>query len=551
MTQKEALAILKTGRNVFLTGAAGSGKTFVLREYIKYLNGLNAEVGITASTGIAATHMGGVTIHSWSGVGIKDDLERDEILAIADRHRLGSKIKNTSVLIIDEISMLHHFRLDLIDKVLRTVRENSQPFGGVQLVLCGDFFQLPPVHRASEREAHFAYYSESWKNSDLKICYLLEQHRQNDQTYTEILNAIRENNISEELVELLQRRFNQNLEGGATKLYSHNQNVETENESELKKLSGQTFEYEMQTRGRKNLVETLKKSCLAPETLRLKLGAKVMFIKNNFEAGYVNGTLGTVADLGTERIKVRTLSGSLIEVERASWQIEEEGRVLAELSQYPLRLAWAITVHKSQGMSLDAAEIDLGRSFERGMGYVALSRVRSLSGLHLTGLNALALKVSDEVLDFDKKLRELSRTSAFHARTLGEQFKKLHTEFAERVRNDKRERSRKRRDEPKLSTVEETKRLLEEGLKPKKIAEKRNLKLGTILEHLEEIKQNDPSYNLYHLRNELSKNKFNDIYRAFQKVGLAEGGKRPLSPVKELLGPKYSFDDLRLVRLFL
>src|SRR3989344_2801255 len=203
--------------------------------------------------------------------------------------------------------MLHHFRIDLVDQVLRKVKEIDAPFGGVQVVFCGDFFQLPPVHRAYEPEAHFAYHTEE--------------------------------------------------------------------------------------RGRHNIVEALKKSCLAPEVLHLKQGAKVMFVKNNFEQGYVNGTLGTVVKCGYEEIQVKTLSGNVINVERESWRVEEEGRTLAEIGQYPLRLAWAITIHKSQGMSLDAAEVDLSDSFEKGMGYVALSRVRSLAGLSLKGLNQRALEV--------------------------------------------------------------------------------------------------------------------------------------------------------------
>ena len=323
MTQKEALDILKTGRNVFLTGAAGSGKTYVLRQYIEYLKELGADAGITASTGIAATHMGGVTIHSWSGIGIKDSLSKSDIAEIAEKKHIRSKIKNASVLIIDEISMLHHFRLDLIEKIIKEVKNSTDPFGGIQVVFCGDFFQLPPIRRAQEPEVFFAYHSKAWKDLNLKVCYLSEQHRQSDMEYLKILNAIRENSVSDKIVDILRSRFNKKAEFESTKLYSHNRDVDAENEAELIKIPGKISEYEMQERGKRHLVESLKKSCLAPETLRLKVGAKVMFVKNNFEADYVNGTLGTIIKCGFEEIRVKTLSGNVIDVERETWRIED------------------------------------------------------------------------------------------------------------------------------------------------------------------------------------------------------------------------------------
>ncbi len=563
MTQKEALEILKTGRNVFLTGEAGSGKTYVLREYIKYLDGLNAEVGITASTGIAATHMGGMTIHSWSGVGIRDNLNKEEIQAIIEKRKLKEKLKNVSVLIIDEVSMLHHYLLDLVDAVLREARDSSEPFGGIQVVLCGDFFQLPPVRRAGDREAFFAYHSEVWKARELnlKICYLTEQHRQNDLSYVKALNGIRGNRADKETIAILETRFGQNSkEGAATRLYSHNTDVDRENENELRKLTGKIFEYDMFERGKRSSVESLKKSCLAPEILRLKEGAKVMFVKNNFEEGYVNGTLGTVERCGSEEIKVRTLAGQTIDAKREVWRIEEDGKVRAEVSQYPLRLAWAITVHKSQGMSLDEAEIDLSKSFEKGMGYVALSRVRTLGGLFLKGLNQMALKVNEEVLEFDKKFQKMSEANSFHIRTMGkEKISKMHAEFKKKIERPApvsgphgkhRFRGAGQKTE-KVDTVTQTRQMLEEGMMIKDIASKRDLKPETIIGHIEEIKFLDPSFNIYNLRSAIPSTRFKNIYAAFRKVGLSPEGKYRLAPVKELLGPKFSYDDLRLVRLFL
>lgn len=546
MTQKEALDILKTGRNVFLTGAAGSGKTHVLREYIAYLKKLNADFGVTASTGIAATHMGGITIHSWSGIGIRDSLSHSEALEIAEKSHIRKRIRDAQVLIIDEISMLHHFRLDLVDQIIRAVKSVDQPFGGIQVVFCGDFFQLPPVHRSGEREARFAYHADTWRSLDLKICYLKEQHRQNDNLFLKILNDIRNNQVTAETREILKTRFDQSTNLSPTRLYSHNRDVDSENQTELKKIDNKNHVYEMHSRGTPSLVELLKKSCLAPEKLELKVGAKVMFVKNNFDEGYVNGTLGTVEHCGYEEIRVKTLNDQRINVERASWVIEEDGKIKAEINQYPLRLAWAITVHKSQGMSLDAAQIDLSHSFEKGMGYVALSRVRSLSGLFLKGFNEKALEVDEEVIDFDQKFKKLSATNAFHVRTMGDQkISQMHTDFAEKISNDHKKKIKK------VDTVTQTKQLLEKGFGVKEVAKERGLKSNTIFDHIEEIRSNDPKFNIYNLRSNIPKNKFQAIYNAFKKVGTSEGGQYRLAPVKELLGSKYSYDDLRLVRLFL
>ena len=193
MKQNEALDILKMGVNVFLTGPAGSGKTYVLNDYVNFLKSKNVEVGITASTGIAATHIGGMTIHSWAGIGIKDSMSNSEIRDLFKKKHLGGRFKRTKVLVIDEVSMLHHFRLDMVDRVCKMFKENSAPFGGMQVILVGDFFQLPPISRGSEK-AHFVHRSDVWSAMGLKVCYLDEQYRYEDDMLLNLLNNIRANN---------------------------------------------------------------------------------------------------------------------------------------------------------------------------------------------------------------------------------------------------------------------------------------------------------------------------------------------------------------------
>lgn len=412
MTQNEALEILKMGHNVFLTGPAGSGKTFLLNRYISYLQEKNIEVGITASTGIAATHMNGMTIHAWSGLGIKDRLSAGEIEAMLDKPYLKRRFLHARVLIIDEISMLHGFRLDLVDHICKAFKRNLMPFGGMQVVMCGDFFQLPPVTR-NGGDDRFAYTSRIWQEMGVKICYLDEQYRQSDKAFLQVLNDIRASRVTQETVELLRSRHNTEVSGWEepTRLFTHNRDVDAINESMLDEIAEQPRTYYMSAEGEGKVVDMSKNGCLAPEELSLKTGAMVMFVKNNFQKGYVNGTLGRVVDFsGNGYPLVETKSGETIEASPEHWVIEENGRLQADLSQVPLRLAWAITVHKSQGMSLDAAELDLRHCFVPGMGYVALSRVRSLDGIRLLGLNEMALKINPDVLAFDVRLQEKSKT---------------------------------------------------------------------------------------------------------------------------------------------
>jgi len=411
MTQKEALDLLMMGKNIFLTGQAGSGKTFLLNKYIKFLKSHKVSVAVTASTGIAATHLNGSTIHSWSGIGIKNSINSIDLSKIARNSHKRDKIKNAKVLIIDEISMLHSYRLDMINKVCKYIKGNLRPFGGLQVILCGDFFQLPPIHEKTDTEVQFAYKSDAWRELDLNICYLNEQHRQLDDSFLNLLNEIRSQEVTEYTFEKLQKRLNKKLSTDLkpTKLFTHNADVDHINNHELEKIDSTAHRYKMVTRGKKEIVETLKKGCLAPEDLHLKEGAIVIFIKNNPSKGYINGTLGKVVRFTDDSNPVvRTFDGREIITSTAAWQLEEGERIIAEIAQIPLRLAWAITVHKSQGMSLDAAEIDLSKSFAHGMGYVALSRVKSLDGITLLGINQNALMVSSEVAAFDTDLKKQS-----------------------------------------------------------------------------------------------------------------------------------------------
>lgn len=427
MTQSQALSILKTGSNVFVSGEPGSGKTHTINQYVAYLRARGIEPAITASTGIAATHIGGMTIHSWTGIGIKTTLDKSDLHALASNTSIAKRVRRAKVLIIDEVSMLAAEVLSMVDAVCREIKEQSEPFGGMQVVLVGDFFQLPPIVKPEtghdspnlfreKSSSRFAYDSSAWNGADLTVCYLTEQYRQDDDEFLAVLSAIRRNAFGADHLRCLTSRTVQPHEApkAAPKLFSHNVDVDRVNDGVLAQLPGKRRDYPMTSQGPDALIAALKKGCLSPETLCLKAGAAVMCTKNNPKEGFVNGTLGVVEafDDHDHLPIVRTRSGRGIAVEPMDWAVEEQGAIRARITQVPLRLAWAITVHKSQGMSLDEAVMDLREVFEFGQGYVALSRVRRLSGLHLLGWTARAFQVHPDVLAKDAEFQALSEQAA-------------------------------------------------------------------------------------------------------------------------------------------
>ncbi|HPR84061.1 MAG TPA: AAA family ATPase [Candidatus Paceibacterota bacterium] len=559
MTQEQALRIMKTGVNVYLTGSAGSGKTYLLNKYIKYLESHGIPVAVTASTGIAATHMNGMTIHSWSGLGIKDHLDERELEKLEERKYLWKRFDKARVLIIDEISMLEGRQLEMVERICRRFKRNDKPFGGLQVILSGDFFQLPPVRKGEEQAGEIIPKSKVWQILNPAVCYLEEQFRQKDDTLTEILNKIRNNQIEEGDYQILEKRIGVNISAfKPTKLYTHNADVDTINEKELAEINEQEITSIMTGDGPLNLVEILKKSSIATEILKMKKGAEVMCIKNNFEMGYVNGSRGKIVDfeLDTRYPVVELYSGQRVTLKPESWSIEEEGRIKASIKQIPLRLAWAITIHKSQGMSLDNAEIDLRRTFTYGMGYVALSRVRTLEGIVLAGLNKQALLVDPRVLSLDQELKDQSAQNKILFAKLGSQEQqKLENDFilkmGGQIEISKNRKTNRGVRDTKTSTLEETKKLLESGLKIKEIAKERNLTTETILSHIEKIVASNPKININHIRPK------NDIIKlvkkAQSKIKKKEDWGR-LKPIKEMLekeGYDVSYQDIRLARLFI
>ncbi len=560
LNQERALSILKSGKNVFLTGSAGTGKTFVLNKYIQYLKERKIPVSITASTGIAATHLEGTTIHAWSGIGIKDSLSPGNLRDLREKKYLKKNIDKSKVLIIDEISMLHKKQLDLVNEVLQYFRQTDNAFGGIQLILCGDFFQLPPIgnYKESNRDK-FSFMSQAWLDANLMVCYLTDQYRQTDNNLNNILNEIRTGNVSQLSTRILSDNNAELETTGSTKLYTHNMDVDRINTEYLNSIQGDKRKFKAKIKGNLKLAETVKKSIMAPEFLELKIGAKVMFVKNNHEKGYLNGSLGAVLKYDKDGLPlIRLLNGYEITAELEDWRIEDEsGKMLVSYQQIPLRLAWAITVHKSQGMTLDSAEMDLSKTFEKGQGYVALSRVKSLSGLKLTGFNNVTLEVDELALKADKRFQELSllaenETNDAELKRAATKFIKISggisdlDEIEENKRNLKKGKKSK-----KKSTYLITKQLIDQGKSLKEIAKERELSLGTISTHLIRISNLYPQADLSRFKPD--KKILSKVRKARNKIlkQSGQGNVISLKPIFESLHGEVSYGDIKLSLVFL
>jgi ATP-dependent DNA helicase PIF1 len=565
MTQGEALRILATGVNVFLTGEPGSGKTHTVNAYVQWLRERGIEPAVTASTGIAATHIQGMTIHSWSGIGVKESLSEADLDAIASKEHVARRIMRANVLIIDEVSMLSGNVLTMVDQVCREVRRNQDlPFGGLQVVLVGDFFQLPPISR--NNTAAFAFESPAWEQARFIICYLTEQHRQEDKKFLNVLGAIRARDWDQGTVSTIMTRETDGfeLDEDIPRLYTHNADVDRINEEKLTTLTGASKTYRMSGEGAPPLIEALKRGCLSPEVLTLKEGAVVMGTKNNPTNGMTNGTLATVIgfERGTDFPIIETHNGRELTIAEAEWAVEEGGRARAKIKQIPLRLAWAITVHKSQGMSMDAAAIDLSRAFEYGQGYVALSRVRSLEGLHILGWSEGAFQVHPEVGKRDDVFKDLSEEArvqfdlleeAGERETLARNFVRAaggtyEPTFTKDVDGNAVAGQTGLAKAAKPSTYEVTFELLKEGKSLADIAKERSLTLGTICGHAEKLLQ------AKRIERDLVQSSISDklnaslpkIHAAFKKFPGKE-----LTPIFAYLKGAYTFDELKLARLLM
>ncbi|XP_071984807.1 ATP-dependent DNA helicase PIF1 isoform X2 [Engystomops pustulosus] len=406
--QSTVLGTVLSGKNVFFTGSAGTGKSFLLKRIIGALPPKSTYA--TASTGVAACHIGGTTLHAFAGIGSgKAPLE--QCIELAMRPGVRQHWISCRHLIIDEVSMVEGEFFDKLEAVARAVRRRDEPFGGIQLIVCGDFLQLPPVTQASN-QTKFCFQAKSWRRCIHLNMELTEVRRQTDKKFISLLQQIRLGRCTEEVTRELLLTGNHKIERDgilATRLCTHKDDVDLTNDRRLQQLPGEMHKYDALDSD-PMLVKTVNAQCPVGEQILLKKGAQVMLTKNlDVGRGLVNGARGVVVGFeGTGRPlpKVRFLCGATEVMKPERWVIKGQGGVFLSRQQLPLKLAWAISIHKSQGMTLDCVEISLSRVFECGQAYVALSRARNLEGLRVMDFDPKAVNANHYVLQFYARLRK-------------------------------------------------------------------------------------------------------------------------------------------------
>ncbi len=406
--QTTALEILSSENNVFLTGGAGTGKSTVIGEFIKNKEG----VAVLASTGTAAILLGGRTFHSFFGLGIMEG-GVELIVERALRHRgIVQRLRKTNLVLIDEISMIGGTEFETAERIARKARGNSAPWGGLRVVVVGDFAQLPPVVRPSPGAEYpegkpWSFLTGTWRDTLFDSVVLRTIVRSTESDWNKILNEVRWGEISRQSMEVLESRIMPvSLDFQGTRLFARRAQVEMLNQSRLQMLKGAAREYNTVYIGNAQRIDDLKRNAPIPEVLLLKEGALVMFRQNDPEYRFVNGTLGTVRKMGDQEITIELFSGKTINLKQTTYSVlNAEGESVATATNFPLNLAWACTIHKAQGATLDRVHADLKGVWEHGQSYVALSRVRSMSDLTLEGISARGFPVDPEVRSFYSSLR--------------------------------------------------------------------------------------------------------------------------------------------------
>ncbi|XP_038268121.1 ATP-dependent DNA helicase PIF1 isoform X1 [Dermochelys coriacea] len=406
--QSIVLSAVLTGKNVFFTGSAGTGKSYLLKKIVGSLPPKSTYA--TASTGVAACHIGGTTLHAFAGIG-SGKAPLDQCIELAQRTGVHQHWLSCQHLIIDEISMVEGKFFDKLEAVARAVRKRDDPFGGIQLIICGDFLQLPPVSKGNE-ETKFCFQAKSWRKCIHVNMELTEVRRQTEKSFISLLRTIRLGRCTVEVTkQLMQTATNRVERDGilATRLCTHRDDVELTNERRLQQLPGEMHSYEA-VDSDPMLVKAIDAQCPVSHCIQLKPGAQVILTKNlDVSRGLVNGARGVVVEFETDGKglpQVRFLCGvtELIRLER--WVFKGPSGIYLSRQQLPLKLAWAISIHKSQGMSLDCVEISLSRVFESGQAYVALSRARSLEGLRVLDFDPNVVRANPYVLQFYNHLQK-------------------------------------------------------------------------------------------------------------------------------------------------
>lgn len=529
---KEALDLVLNGKSLFITGKAGTGKTTVLREITAQCKRMRKNVVVLSPTGVAAKNAGGVTIHSFLHLPLGPyipGLRMPKLYSLKeDEIRVVNKV---DLIIIDEVSMVRCDLLDEVDDVLRHYRKNPLPFGGIQMVMFGDLYQLMPVAQEEDweklKEKYNSPYFFSSKIMEKINCPMFELkiiHRQDDRNFVTLLNNVRSGHVSSSELKELEGRYKKNFipkdSEGYIRLTTHNWRSKKYNEQRLEELPGSIHEY-------KAYIEDFfpKDEYPTNYVLRLKRGARVMFIKNDNEyKQYVNGTLGTVVSLGEMGIVVRTDDGEEIGVERQTWDFyryhinkntkEIEAELCGSFKQYPLKLAWAVTIHKSQGLTFDKVVIDAGKAFTYGQVYVALSRCRKFHGI------VLVSPITSKIIKTDPVVKEYM-----------DSVKRIVIE------NDEIDDSVKHLSYSHGS--DRTLWMINDGLSPIQIAEQSNQRIEIVYSHIAKLIENGDV--------DISKYVPENLYDSIKKAVFKVADNEKLKEIKERCPSGTKYADIRMV----
>jgi len=395
--QMEVLDDLVNGRNMLITGAAGTGKSFLLNHMQKVLAEMGKSFGVCGSTGVSAVNIGGVTLHSWAGLGLGDGPVSNIVQNIRNNKPAYGRVRYSKVVCIDEISMISGELFGKLDKVFRMIREKDVPFGGIQLILFGDLLQLPAV------EGGYVFESPSWWPAAIKTHLLTKVFRQKDVEFSEALGKLRIGLMDQQTKDFFNARANivdPEPHILPVSIVAKNVTADMINERNLNALEGEMRVFHAVDTGSPAGLRLLEK-CLVPKELKLKVGARVMCLVNMPDIEVMNGSAGTVCGFSSLGYPIVDFDNGVREtMETCDKEVKSDGNPIGKRKQFPLRLSWACSTHKIQGQTLDKVEIHLGEAFCEGQIYVALSRVRTKEGLFIKSLNKNQLTPNKKALDF-------------------------------------------------------------------------------------------------------------------------------------------------------
>lgn len=402
--QQTAWDLLCSGQNVFLTGEAGSGKSYLIKQFMKAQD--PKKLPILASTGAAAVLVGGRTFHSFMGLGIMEGgLHATVARALEDR-RVRKRLKQAEGFVVDEVSMLSGPTLQAAEKICQQARETLAPWGGLRVIAVGDFAQLPPIQQGGSAKRSWAFLDPVWTTTNFKTVVLKQNMRTGDKEFLSILNHVRRGEVNARVETFLNIKKNQAEDAfEGTRLFPLRRQTDEYNLRQLEKLPGELMKFPAVYTGNEKSIEQLKKHSPLPDELHLKLNVLVMLRQNDPKMRWVNGSTGYVRKIEKDHMTLELLNGRTVEIEPMTFSLlNAEGVAAAAVTNFPITLAYAATIHKAQGMTLDRLMVNLNALWEPGQAYVALSRVVDPNGLRIEAWQPESIKSDPLVEKFYQEL---------------------------------------------------------------------------------------------------------------------------------------------------